>query len=178
MLGFKIQKLQLMPIGFGISFRIDTKNYNKKILKANLLAIKKIIIALAGPTVNLVFILLFISLENIFNINLDKMIYANILIFLFNMLMIYPLDGGRILKNILYILFGKIISLKVTNIISNIVTVILTFFSILAIIFFHNILYILVLIYIWIIVINENKLCSMKIKMYKILKNYIAINQD
>ena len=58
MLGFKVQKLDVMPIGFGVSFRVDTKNYNKKILKANLLTVKKIIIVLAGPLINLIFIFL------------------------------------------------------------------------------------------------------------------------
>lgn len=59
-LGFKVQKLEILPIGFGISFRVDTKNYNKKILNGNLLALKKIFIALAGPLVNLSLIILFI----------------------------------------------------------------------------------------------------------------------
>ena len=59
MLGFKVQKLDVMPIGFGVSFRVDTKNYNKKILKANLLTVKKIIIVLAGPLINLIFIFIF-----------------------------------------------------------------------------------------------------------------------
>jgi len=78
---------------FLFSFKIDTKNYNKKILKSNLLNLKKLIVALAGPSVNLIFVLIFLFFyQNI------TIIYVNILIFIFNMLPIYPLDGGRILK--------------------------------------------------------------------------------
>ena len=32
-LGLKPEKLEILPIGFAISFKIDTENYNKKILK-------------------------------------------------------------------------------------------------------------------------------------------------
>lgn len=165
-----------MPIGFGISFRVDTENYNKKILKANLLTVKKIIIALAGPLINLIFIFIFIILEYILKIEINTLIYVNILIFIFNMMPIYPLDGGRILKNILYIFFGKLKALQIINVVSKIIAFILTFLIVFISIFYKNISYIFVLIYIWIIVIKASKICNMKIKMYKILKNYIAIN--
>lgn len=34
-------------------------------------------------------------------------IYANLLIALFNLIPIYPMDGGRVLKEVLHIIFGK-----------------------------------------------------------------------
>lgn len=176
MLGFKVQKLDIMPIGFGVSFRVDTKNYNKKILKANLLTVKKIIIVLAGPLINLILIFIFSILEYILKIGIDTLIYVNILIFIFNMMPIYPLDGGRILKNILYIFLGKLKALQIVNIISKGVAFVLTFVIVFISVLYQNISYIFVLIYIWIIVIKASKICNMKIKMYKILKNYIAIN--
>ena len=127
-LGLKVDKLRVMPIGFAISFKIDTKNYNRKVLKANLLRIKKTIIAFAGPLVNLIFIISFLlyGKEKLFNIRTDTLIYANILIFLFNMIPIYPLDGGRILKNLSHIFFGKMNSLKITFFLSNINAIIIT----------------------------------------------------
>lgn len=169
-----------MPIGFYISFKIDTRNYNKKILRGNLLVLKKIIIAFAGPMINLIFIIVFIIFEKqeILNVKTEILVYMNILIFLFNMITIYPLDGGRILKNLLYIFFGKIISLKITNIISNITALVLTIIVVCMAIYLKSFLYILVLLYIWAIVIKENKICYMKIKMYRILKNCIEINRD
>ena len=118
LLGLKVQKLEILPIGIAVSFKLDTIDFNKKILKANLLTIKKLVIALSGPLVNLIFIILFLLLgkEKILNIETELLIYVNILIFLFNMLMIYPLDGGRIIKNILCIFLGKEKALKITNI--------------------------------------------------------------
>ncbi len=177
-LGFKVQKLEILPIGFGISFRVDTKNYNKKILNGNLLALKKIFIALAGPLVNLSLIILFIFIEYILKIEIHTLIYINILIFTFNMLCIYPLDGGRILKNILHIFFGKISALQITDNISKVMAILLTCLTIFISIIFKNISYIFVLIYIWIVVIKSSKISKMKIKTYKILKNNIAINRD
>ncbi len=179
-LGLKIQYLKVLPFGFSISFRVDTKNYNKKVLKANLLALKKIIVSFAGPFVNLGFIVLFLFLnkEKIFNIETEILIYVNLLILIFNTLLIYPLDGGRILKNILYLFFGKITALTVTNIVSMLMGVILTISTILLVILLKNISYLFALVYIWVILIKENEIYKLKIKIYKILKNDIAINQD
>lgn len=179
MLGFKIQAFKIMPVGFMVSFRIDTKNYNKKILNGSLLSLKKLIVAIAGPLTNVVFILLFIlyGKEKILNIETQNLIYANMLIFIFNMLPIYPLDGGRILKNVLHIFFGKILSLKLINFTSNTLVIILSVIVLYISFRFKNIAYIFVLTYIWIIRIREDKIYKMKIKMYKILKKYIEINQ-
>lgn len=81
-----------MPFGVSISFKIKVEEYNKKIKKGNMLEIKKILVALAGPLTN--FIIIIIA-SNI-NIDLFKaliIIYTNFLIMIFNLLPIYPLDG-------------------------------------------------------------------------------------
>ena len=59
---------------------------------------------------NATIIIVFMDLNLKFNFNLFwglMIIYANILLIIFNLMPIYPLDGGRILKGILYVLFGK-----------------------------------------------------------------------
>ena len=169
LLGLKVQKLEILPIGIAVSFKLDTIDFNKKILKANLLTIKKLVIALAGPLVNLIFIILFILLgkEKILNIETELLIYINILIFLFNMLMIYPLDGGRIIKNILYIFLGKENALKITNILSNLNAVLLTIFVVYISYISQNFTYFFALIYIWFITIRENKIYKMRKKFIK-----------
>ncbi len=169
LLGLKVQKLEILPIGIAVSFKLDTIDFNKKILKANLLTIKKLVIALAGPLVNLIFIFLFLLLgkEKILNIETELLIYVNILIFLFNMLMIYPLDGGRIIKNILYIFLGKEKALKITNILSNLNAVLLTIFVIYISYISQNFTYFFAVIYIWFITIRENKIYKMRKKIIK-----------
>ena len=155
LLGMKPQKMKLMPVGLSISFKLDTKNYNKKIKKGNLLELKKIIVALAGPLTNFIIIIL----VNFININfIDGLviIYTNILIIIFNLIPIYPLDGGRILKGILYINFGKKISEELINKISIITICILTIISSILILYLKNINIILILSYLWFLVLNEN----------------------
>ncbi len=107
LLGLKVQKLEILPIGFAVSFKLDTVDFNKKIFKANLLTVKKLIIAISGPLVNLIFIIFFLLLgkEKIFNIEAEMLIYINILIFLFNMIIIYPLDRRKNLKKHFIYLF-------------------------------------------------------------------------
>lgn len=120
-----------------------------------------------GPAVNLIFILVFKNLT---------LIYINILIFIFNLITIYPLDGGRILKYILCISVGKIKTLKLVYIISNITAILLTISIIYLSILLQNFSLIFAIIYIWIILVSENKKYKIRKEMYKILENYIAIN--
>ena len=47
LLRFKPNKLEIMPYGLSIGFEVKCEDYNRKVKKGNMLAIKKIIIALA-----------------------------------------------------------------------------------------------------------------------------------
>ena len=90
--GMKPEKIEIMPFGVSISFKINPKEYNIKIKKANKLEIKKIIVALAGPLTNFLIILIAGNLK----IDIFKsliIIYTNFLIMIFNLLPIYPLDA-------------------------------------------------------------------------------------
>lgn len=46
-LGMKPEKLEIMPYGVAISFKLQPKDYNRKIKKGNQLELKKIIVAAA-----------------------------------------------------------------------------------------------------------------------------------
>ena len=171
MLGMKPEKIELMPFGFSISFKINTKEYNKKIKNGNMLEIKKIFVALAGPITN--FIIILVTLN--FNIEIIKsiiIIYTNFLIMIFNLLPIYPLDGGRILRGILHIDFGKIKSEKYIMKISKITLIIITAFSSILILYIHNIAIFLIIIYLWCILIREEQKYKKRKFIYeKLLEN-------
>lgn len=169
-LKMKPEKLELMPFGLTVSFKIDVKEYNKKIKNGNKLAIKKILVALAGPITNMIIALALSNINIEYNIK-QTMIYANILIALFNLLPIYPLDGGRILKGVLHIIFGIRKSRKYTNEISIMATTILTAISSIAIYYFENISIFLIIMYLWMIVLLENKKYKRKMKIYEIINN-------
>lgn len=162
----KPEKIEIMPFGVSISFKINAKEYNKKIKKGNILEIKKIIVALAGPITNFIIILITSNLK----INLIKsllIIYTNFLIMIFNLLPIYPLDGGRILKGILHIIFGKRKSEKYTNIISNITVISITAISSILILYVHNIAILLIDMYLWYLVLKENSIYKKREEIYK-----------
>ena len=158
-LRLKPETLSVMP--FGISIRFKTYEYKK------LIKIKKILIAIAGPVTNLV-ICIVASILHINDETKQLIIYSNILIALFNLIPLYPLDGGRILKGIIMLKHEEIKADKIVNKISNILIIFLTAITSIGILYLKNLSIVFVLIYLWIIVINENKKYNLKRKLYKI----------
>ena len=170
-LKFKPDTLRIMPFGFCIEFQTNIQDYNRKIIKSNMLSLKKIVVALAGPFMNLIVIIFGI----IYPIE-KNIIYANLLILLFNMLPIYPLDGGRIIKNILKIFFGNRKANNYINNVSNIVLIILTMIGSIFILIYKNIAIFAILICLWGILLKENKKYCTYNKIFKVIdksNNYL-----
>lgn len=178
-LGFKPQSLSINPLGLAISFRVNADDFNTKVKKGHVLATKKLIIALCGPLVNLL-LAVFFSIFNIqmFNIESDFIVYSNLLICLFNLIPIYPLDGGRIMKNILHIFTGLESSYSYINLISNISIIILTVLSSISIVYLQNIAILFILAYLWYLVISENKLYNQRLKIYSQLEKRLKSDSE
>lgn len=176
LLGFKPKEVQINPMGMRIEFKPQIEEYNQKIGKANTLAIKKTIVAVAGPMTN--FIIIFITMiamyinEKLLISNLcTTIIYANFLIGFFNLIPIYPLDGGRIVKEILHITKGLKESYTYTYKISKITIVVLTAISSIAILYIQNIAIIIILIYLWgLVVLERRKYLKKKLIYNKIIE--------
>ena len=143
-LKMKPKKIEIMPLGISISFNLQTKDYNKKILKANVLELKKILVAIAGPITNIILIILYTYFNPHF-MTKETAIYSNILILIFNLIPIYPLDGGRILKGIIHIFYGGKYAKIITNKVANILIIILTVVGSIAIFYFENIAILLII---------------------------------
>lgn len=168
--GMKPQKIEIKPYGVSISFKIYPNDFNKKIYKGNLLELKKVFVAFAGPLINLLIVLFFINIKSHSNL---LVIYSNFLLFLFNLIPIYPLDGGRIIKSLLYILFGKKIAEKQTNNISFIILLIITFIGSISIYILKNISIILIIITLWILYVKEDIYYRKKEKIYNLIEKTI-----
>lgn len=179
LLGFKPKSITINPLGLAINFKTKIDDYNNKILKANTLAVKKMIIAICGPVVNFAIAIFVYSYNtNFIGTQNEVIVIANILIGVFNLIPIYPLDGGRILKNILYIFSGLEKSNTYMNIVSNIVIIILTIISSISIMYFKNIAILLAIAYLWVLVINDNRLFSQKQKIYNEVKKQMGKQKE
>ena len=153
------EKIEIIPCGLNVSFKTRKKDKEIQIRKGTLLELKMTLIALAGPLVSLILAILYTYNQPLY-ISRQDAIYSNILIFLFNILPVYPLDGGRILKGTLHILFGKEHSEFLTEKITNINMIILTIVSSITVYYFKNIAIFLICIFLWIITWQENKKCE------------------
>lgn len=171
-MGLKPKALKIMPLGLSVEFKILPEEYNKKIAKANRLEIRKMWIALAGPLTNVIII----AFTMLFKNDIDKLlyqeiIYSNLLIIMFNLLPIYPLDGARIVKAWIRMLKGRKKSMDLTNYISNMTMVLITMISSIAIYYYKNIAILFIIMYLWSIVIIENKRYHLKKRIDKMIQN-------
>ena len=130
------EKIEIMPFGLNASF--NTNFEDKKI--------KEILITLAGPLT---------SLALVFLCTQKQAIYSNILILIFNLIPIYPLDGGRIIKGILHIRLGAVQAENLSDKISYITMIILTIISSIAVYYYQNLAIFIICIFLWFVVLKE-----------------------
>ena len=148
--------LKIEPFGIGIIFE-GFKNTEKN----------KILIALAGPMTNILIALLFSFIKTRAQ---TLIINSNILLAIFNLIPIYPLDGGRILKAIIAINSKTGKEDDISNKISNILMIVLTAISSILILIYKNIGLLLIIAYLWIIVIKENNRYVLKKRISKLIE--------
>lgn len=169
LLGMKPEKLEIMPYGIAVSFKLTPKDYNRKIKCGNQLEIKKILVALAGPFTNFIVILIVLQMNmSLFWILL--IIYSNLLLILFNLIPIYPLDGGRMVKAFLHIFLGKVKAERYTNLISFVTLIVITFIASIAIYEIKNIAIFLIILVLWGIFIKEDRMYQKRSEIYNLLE--------
>ncbi len=172
LLKLKPEKMEVIPIGVRIVFKLNTKDFNKKIGESNVYELKKIIVAFAGPLTNFVLIYI-VSKLDIDIIQKINFVYANFLLVIVNLLPIFPLDGGRILYGIIRLFCGKQKAEKAMNIVSIVMLFFVTIVGIIAFFYNRNIAIFLFLLYIFFLVLNENKKFKNRKMIYKILEKDI-----
>lgn len=173
-LGFKLQEISITPFGMKIEFKPQCEEYNTKVGKGKCLAIKKAIVAISGPLTNFAIICIMIiamslNSELLINPISTTIIYSNFLIAIFNLIPIYPLDGGRIVKEILHIKCGLQKSHSYIYKISKISIIALTVISSILILYIQNISILIILAYLWGVMLVERKKYYIKEKMKKII---------
>ena len=171
-LGNKLLKFKIMPLGFSIFLQTNIEDYNKKIKKGNMYVLKNLIISIAGPITNIIIFLVtfFLPIELMLK---EKIIYINAIIAIFNLIPMYPLDGSKILQNALKLFCSNKESYKYTNIVANATLIIFTIFCSVFILYAKNIAIVAILIYLWYTNIKENE--KQKIRNKILNNNYIII---
>ena len=91
---------------------------------------------------------------------------------MFNLIPIFPLDGGRIVEIVLSSVLGKMEGKKIVHIISNISVICITALSIFGAIYLKNIALVTIVIYLWIITVVENKKYRLTKRLYNTVSTY------
>ena len=136
LLKVNVTELLLMPFGVCASY--------SEIISSK----KEILISIAGPVMS--FIISFFS-ENILIKNI------NLLIMILNLIPIYPLDGGRIIKNFFIIKYGYNNGIKITKLVSDFFIVLIFIASIIFIIYLKNFYLLFLTLYIYTLSKKEMK---------------------
>lgn len=128
-LGYTLNKLYLLPYGVCLSYKSECFTPEDEIY-----------IALAGPISNALLCIIFIALWWIFPCTYEFTMFAcfaSFVTFIYNLLPVYPLDGGRVLSAIFKVKFKKELGKKIIKIINIIFSII--FFLIFLISIFYRI---------------------------------------
>lgn len=168
-LGNKLLKFKIIPLGFSIFLQTNIEDYNKKIKKGNMYVLKNLIISIAGPITNIIIFLVtfFLPIELMLK---EKIIYINAIIAIFNLIPMYPLDGSKILQNALKLFCSNKESYKYTNIVANATLIIFTIFCSVFILYAKNIAIVAILIYLWYINIKENERQKIRVQILEKIK--------
>lgn len=147
LLGLKPKQITIMPLGISLEFEYAF---------IKLIKIKELLVAASGPLVNLFFVIISSLTNNESNI-IFYVFCTNVIMLLFNLVPIYPLDGGRILKAILHMKCGYKKSIIITNFVSNINTIMICCLCIFVSIFTKTFSILFVMVYLLMLTNMENK---------------------
>lgn len=151
LLNVDVEEITLLPFGASAKY------------KGNIPLWKEFLIAIAGPLASFIFA---IAYQN------NTYWMVNIVIVIFNLYPIYPLDGGRILRVFLIKIFKPKTGVRLSTYVSQVCTMILTCFAIYMLFKYNN--YALLLLSLYILKISKDQ--AQKEKLQELI-NYLQIDK-
>ena len=140
-IGLKVKKINIHISGLSVEF----ENYGKQ-RNAN-----KIVVDIAGPLINIIALVIAIIIKQ------EEISYINLLLAIVNLLPIYPLDGGQILRTLLRKRFTYKETINFIESISQYTLIILTAIASCYLLIGKNIGIFIAILYLWTIIFKEKR---------------------
>ncbi len=140
-IGLKVKKINIHISGLSVEF----ENYGKQ-RNAN-----KIVVDIAGPLINIIALVIAIIIKQ------EEIAYINLLLAIVNLLPIYPLDGGQILRTLLRKRFTYKETINFIESISQYTLIILTAIASCYLLIGKNIGIFIAILYLWAIIFKEKR---------------------
>lgn len=160
LIGGKPKSICINPLGISLEFYSYGKDKS----------LNRILLFLSGPLINFIFAIIFMKFNLIPEYNL-KIIYTNLALGLFNLIPVIPLDGGKILSEIIKIFFGYELATKYTILLSKCFLMIITLTYSILILKIKSIFILIILIYLWLLYLKEEK----KYELYERVRRSLEV---
>lgn len=160
LVGLKPKIFSVNPLGVSVEFYLYRQRKSWK----------KIVTYLAGPLMNIFLAILFFKIPLEENLQM-KIVYTNIILAIFNLVPIMPLDGGRILKEMLIQKIGNKDATIFMNYLTQVILVAVTLLYSVMILKLKNFAIFLLVLYLWYLKYIEDKKIKTMLKAYEVIEN-------
>lgn len=159
LVGLRPKVFRVNPLGVSVEFYMYQSRSS----------MRKIITYLAGPILNFAMSAMFMLLPIDENLKM-KVVYTNLLLGIFNLIPIIPLDGGKILKEILMKMVGNKDATIFMNRLTQVILVAFTLIYSVWILKLKNFAIFLLILYLWYLKYLEDRKVHTLLKAYEIIE--------